>query len=249
MKPSIITSKLKRALIYCIWLLLWQLLYLAIGKEVLVPAPFHTFTKLLEMMGTRDFYLQIAGTLYRVLVGMGASFVLAIISSYMAYKYFFFRDFIKPMVSFMKSTPVMAIIILALLWCKSEQVPILVCFLMCYPLIYTNILAGLLELKKGFKELSQVYEVSPFYYLTECVLPQLKPYLGAALQLGIGMAFKVVIAAEVLAIPHYAMGYQLLDAKIYLDTTEVFAWMIVIIFLSQLCENLVSLLLTERRRT
>ena len=152
MKPSTTTSKLQKLLIYGIWLSLWQLLYLCIGKEVLVPSPMHTLTKLLEMMCTTDFYLQIGGTLYRVGMGMSISFILATMSAYIAYKHLFFRDFIKPMVNFMKSTPVMAIIILALLWFRSDKVPIFVCFLMCYPLIYTNLLTGLLELNKHFKE-------------------------------------------------------------------------------------------------
>ncbi len=248
MKPSIIINKLKRTLIYSIWLVLWQIAYLCIDKEVLIPSPMHTFTKLLEMLTTTVFYLQIAGTFYRVFMGVGSSLILGIVSAYLAYKSLFFRTFIKPMVNFMKSTPVMAIIILALLWFKSEEVPIFVCFLMCYPLVYTNILNGLLELSQELKELSKVYEVKAFYYIKECVLPQLRPYLRTAMQLVVGMAFKVVIAAEVLAIPKYAMGYELLDAKIYLETTEVFAWIIVIILLSQFCEYIVDLLFKERRK-
>ena len=149
----------------------------------------------------------------------------------------------------MKATPVMAVIILALLWFKSEKVPIFVCFLMCYPIVYVNVLTGLKHLDKNLIEMSHIFEVKWFYQIQGCYWPQLAPYLKAALQLAVGMAWKVVIAAEVLAIPHYAMGYELLSAKIYLETTEVFAWVIVIVILSQSCEYLVSRMINGRENT
>lgn len=141
----------------------------------------------------------------------------------------------------------MAIIILALLWFESNDVPIFVCFLMCYPIVYTNVLAGFKALDKELIEMSQVFEVERWQCIRKCYLPQLKPYLYAALDLTVSMAWKVVIAAEVLAVPKYAIGYALLDAKRYLETNEVFAWVIVIVSLSEMCQWGVSRLLKKER--
>ena len=65
-----------------------------------------------------------------------------------------------------------------------------------------------------------------------------------------GLAFKVVVAAEVLAVPKYSMGYNLLNAKVYLETDELFAWLIVIVVLSSWCEKGITyLLMRHERRT
>lgn len=223
-----------------IWLILWQVIYLIVGKEVLVPSPFATFKTLINMMTTKVFYFHLFHTLIRIINGVGISLALAFLLALGSYYSRVLKAFLKPAMTFMKTTPVMAIIILALLWVKSDQVPILVCFLMCYPIIYTNIYTGLCNMDLEIKEMSKLFKVSLRQRLLKCYIPQLKPYIYAALDMGIGMAFKVVIAAEVLAVPRYSIGYQLLDAKIYLETEQVFAWIMAIIILSQFFSQLVG---------
>ena len=219
-----------------IWIVLWQMLYLKVGREVLVPSPLQTLEKLRGMLQEPKFYLQVAYTLKRTLLGIGLSFALGLLTAFLSDMSGLIEAFLKPAITLMKSTPVMAIIILALLWFESHEVPIFVCFLMCYPIVYTNVLAGLKALDKELIEMSKVFEVKGWLCIRKCYLPQLRPYLYAALDLSVSMAWKVVIAAEVLAVPKYAIGYALLDAKRYLETREVFAWMIVIVSLSEICQ-------------
>lgn len=219
-----------------IWLFLWQILYLKVGKEVLIPSPLHTLEQLKEMLQEPKFYLQIAYTFKRVIIGVGLSLIIGVITAFLSDLSILIEAFLKPAVTFMKSTPVMALIILALLWFQSDQVPIFVCFLMCYPIVYTNLIVGLKGLDQELMEMSRIFEVSRRLCIQKCYIPQLKPYLYAALDLSVSMAWKVVIAAEVLAVPKYAIGYALLDAKRYLETREVFAWIIVIVLLSEVCQ-------------
>lgn len=247
MKPSTMARRLRSACMILIWILLWQMLYLKVGKEVLVPSPLHTLEELESMLQESKFYLQIAYTLERVIIGVSLSLALGLITAFLSYLSQLLEAFLKPAMTLMKSTPVMAIIILALLWFESNEVPIFVCFLMCYPIVYTNVLAGFKALNQELIEMSKIFEVRGWLCVRKCYLPQLRPYLYAALDLSVSMAWKVVIAAEVLAVPKYAIGYALLDAKRYLETREVFAWIIVIVSLSEICEWCVSRVLKRER--
>ena len=240
MKPSTMASKFRSACMILIWILLWQILYLKVGKEVLLPSPLHTLEELGNMLQKPKFYLQILYTLERVIIGVSLSLALGLLTAFLSYLSQLAEAFLKPAVTLMKSTPVMAIIILALLWFESNEVPIFVCFLMCYPIVYTNVLIGFKSLDKELIEMSKIFEVRGWLCIQKCYLPQLRPYLYAALDLSVSMAWKVVIAAEVLAVPKYAIGYALLDAKRYLETREVFAWIIVIVSLSEICQWSVS---------
>lgn len=237
MRTSTTANKLLKLVAAVFWLMVWEISYLIVGKEVLLPSPLHTLKTLLIMAKEQSFYLHILFTLRRIVEGVGISFIVAGITAALCVKQPIIAVFFKPAIQFMKSTPVMAIIILALLWFKSDEVPIFVCFLMCYPIVYTNIAAGIAHMDKALDEMSRLYKVSTYHRIKKCYLPQLRSYVHAALDLGCGMGFKVVIAAEVLSIPKYAMGYELLDAKIYLETEEVFAWVLVIVLISHLCSS------------
>lgn len=243
MKPSTTATKIQKVAVIVFWLTIWQIGYYLVGKDVLVPSPFHTLMTLLEMMEEKKFYLQVAWTLERVAVGVGISTCLGFVTAFISYKVRWVEILLQPMVALMKSTPIMAIIILTLLWFKSNDVPIFVCILMCYPIVYTNLLAGLNALDRDLMELSKVYQVRAGIVFRKCYWPQLRKYLLSSLQLGVGMAWKVVIAAEVLALPKYAIGDALLESKLYIETTKVFAWIIVIVTLSQCCEMMIDWIL------
>ena len=63
------------------------------------------------------------------------------------------------------------------------------------------------------------------------------PYFLAACTTGLGFAWKSGIAAEVICRPGLSIGRQLQDAKIYLETPEVFAWTATVVVLSILLEK------------
>lgn len=235
-------NRLREIVVLIVWLGIWQIVHLGVGKAVLVPSPLDTLKILWMMMGDQTFYQHIIATFGRVIAGVGVSLSLGFILAGLSYWKPFIQLLLQPMVAFMKATPIMAIIILALLWFESNEVPIFVCILMCYPIVYTNVLTGLKALDREIMEMNQVYRVKKWLVLQKCYWPQLKKYVLASIQLGLGMAWKVVIAAEVLALPKHAIGDALLNAKLYIETTQVFAWILVIVGLSQLCESGVDLL-------
>ena len=220
-----------------LWLMVWQLVYMIVGKDILVPSPFKTMIGLIELLRQPNFYSDVGVTFYRVFMGIFLSFGLGLLTAVAAYFMEWIREILEPLIRVLTSTPVMAIIILALLWFTKNNVPIFVCFLMCYPVAYTNILKGLQEVDKGLLEMSLVFKVKRSYILKDLYLPQTRPYIEAALGMIIGLSWKAVIAAEVLAVPMYSMGYNLMSAKSYLETDILFAWVIIIVVLSSLCER------------
>jgi NitT/TauT family transport system permease protein len=75
--------------------------------------------------------------------------------------------------------------------------------------------------------------------------PAVLPHLLAACQVGVGLAWKSGITAEVIGLPQGSIGERLYQAKIFLSTADLFAWTIVIIALSFLFERVVRALLTR----
>lgn len=234
------TFQTRKLWIGSLWLLIWQGIYMYIGKDLLFPSPANTLRALIVFIQEPFFYKDIAVTLQRVILGISISFVVGLILGLVSYGNAFVQAFLKPFVELLKSTPVMGVIILGLLWFDADGMPIFVCFLMCYPIVYTNVLVGLNKMDEKLLEMAYVYKVNGFLKIKGLYLPQIKPYIISALEMIVGLSFKVIIAAEVLAVPRHSMGYHLLSAKVYLETAELFAWLIVIVFLSSLCQRVVN---------
>ena len=68
------------------------------------------------------------------------------------------------------------------------------------------------------------------------------PAIRAAMLTSLGLAWKSGIAAEVLAQPGLAMGTNIYYSKIYLETSELFAWTIAVVALSFALEKLIAAL-------
>jgi NitT/TauT family transport system permease protein len=64
------------------------------------------------------------------------------------------------------------------------------------------------------------------------------PYLRSAFSISLGLCWKSGIAAEVIGIPKGSIGEKLYQAKVYLDTPDLFSWTIVIIVISIIFEKL-----------
>ena len=69
------------------------------------------------------------------------------------------------------------------------------------------------------------------------------PAFETGTALAMGFAWKSGIAAEVIGMPAGSIGERLQQAKIYLDTPDLFAWTVVIVALSVVTERIWRLLL------
>lgn len=231
---------MKTPLIGVFWIVIWQLGYLFVGKDLILPSPFHTFTALYTMLFTGEFYINVVATMYRVIVGIILSFLAGVATALLSFFLKAVRDMLSFVVIFLKSTPVMAVIIFAILWLSSGNVPIFACFLMCYPVVYTNILSGLDNMDKGYLEMGSIYKLKPITKMKYLYIPCVTPHTRSALSLISGLSWKTVVAAEVLSSPQFSMGYNLLNAKIYLETDQLFSWIIAIVAFSILFEKIIN---------
>ncbi|OEF97456.1 ABC transporter permease [Desulfuribacillus alkaliarsenatis] len=227
-----------KLLILAFWVMVWQFGYMMIQKDIYLPSPVAVFTKLQELVLLKSFWISTAYTMYRVAVGLFLSMIIGLMLGVLASLNRFIYDLLHPLVVTIKSTPVMSFIIIALIWFTSSNVPIFICFLMCFPIIYTNVVEGVRNTDIKLVEMARVHHVKISTILKEIYLPTLKPYFLAAAVTSLGLGWKVTVAAEVLSHPRLAVGSNLYSAKVYLDSAELFAWTIVVVILSLVFERI-----------
>lgn len=220
-------------------ILLWQLLAMKLDQKLLLATPVDVAKTLGVLVKSQEFYSAIAYSMGRILLGLLIGVAVGIACALLAGRWHFMEVLFWPYFSAMKATPVASVVILCLVWLSGRRLSVFIVFLVVTPVIYTNILAGIKNLNLKMKDMARVFGINGLRRLLYVYLPELKTYIIAAFTLATGMAFKAGIAAEVIGTPGGSVGKMLYNAKVYLETPELFAWTLVIIVLSVVVEQVI----------
>lgn len=221
-----------------LWLVLWQLVCIAVNMELLVVSPLTVLRRLWELGQTVEFWRYALGSLGRIMAGFALGCVVGTLLAVLCSSVWFAREFFSPAITVIKSTPVASFIILALVWLTGQNVPIFIGFLMVLPVVYANVYQGIHEIDPKLLEMAQVFGMSRWKKLTKIAIPSVMPYFMAACRTALGLAWKAGVAAEVIGVTKDSIGRQLYYSKIYLETADLFAWTAVVILFSLLLEKL-----------
>ncbi len=236
MKASITKTSFKKIFILLFWLVIWEIFALIVNKEIYLPSPISTFKTLILLLIDKSTYIIILFSTYRTILGLLLSCIFGIILGFACGLNEFLYDLINPIVIVIRSTPIISIIILAIIWLKSSNVPVFATFLMCFPVIFTNVSTGIKNTDKKVLEMCKVYNISKFNIIKSVYFHSVLPYIYSAIISSIGIAWKASSAAEVLSVPKYSIGKYLFYAKTSLEPTSLFSWTIIIVTLSYIFE-------------
>ena len=237
MSPAV-RKLLRTPAVLAFWLLVWALAAAAVGQELLLPSPVQAARELISLARTPDFWLTIGTSVLRVLTGILSAVGLGVGLAFLTHKSAVMNALFSPVMTLVKSTPVASFIILALVWLGRSVVPVFISALMVLPVVWANVSAGLKGIDPQLLELARVYRLPRGRVLRRITWPSVLPHLRAALRSALGLGWKAGIAAEVLTVPPYSIGKRIYEAKLYLETTELFAWTAAVILVSLLIEKL-----------
>ena len=232
-------NRIIRVLAVAFWIAVWQGVSLAVGSEILVASPARTFGALLSLLREGAFYRAVLGSLMRICAGFALALALGIALGALSFVVGWVRALLHPVVSVVKATPVASFVILALIWISSKNLSIFISFLMVFPIMYENMLAGLESTDAKLLEMGQVFHLSRMARIRAIYLPAAYPFLLSAARLSLGMCWKSGIAAEVIGQPRQSIGAELNQAKLFFNTPDLFAWTVTIIVVSVVFERLV----------
>lgn len=242
-------SKVKTVLtrfgVFLFWIAMWQIASMAVDLELILPSPFTCAKTLLQLLPTKKLWLAVGGTLGRIFLGYAVGCLAGILLGAAAYFIPLGGEFIKPIMTVVKATPVSSFILLAILWLSPNAVPALIGALMVTPIVFGNVLTGLGEHSQKLREVAFVYGLSRAECAKELFIPTVIPYVSAACLTSLGLAWKAGVAAEVLVVTKDSIGMWLYYSKLYFETAELFAWTVVVILLSFILEKIIKLLLSH----
>ena len=215
---------------------IWHLFSVIIASSLILPSPFEVVSNLLLLIDSASFWKAVAGSMERVffsfIISIGIGTLTGVASGLSAW----FKDSLAPLITTIRATPVLALILVAMFWLPSTGVPIFSAFLMAFPIIHTSVYAGVVSVDRELLEMATVFKVPPSVKFFKLRLPAARGHFLAGAKNALGLCWKVVVAGEVLSQPRFGLGTGLQDARLSLETGGVLAWAVVTVFLCGISE-------------
>lgn len=246
MRISIIKSNLSKIIGILIWFLVWQVGSAIVDNVYILPSPIQTLETLMNLIQEARFFYSVTATLIRVFLGFFISVIFGVGLGLLSGLNIWVRDIFKPFVVVVKSTPVISVILMIAIWVESAYVPVVISFLMGFPIMWHSAFEGFMQTNGKLLEMSKIYKVKKAYIVRDLYMPSMRPYLMTGIMNALGISWKVTVAAEVISFPKEAIGSRLYESKLYIETSEVFAWTLVVVLLSFIFEYAIKAHLKKR---
>ena len=226
------------ALIVAVW---WMVV--AATKSVVFPTPLAVITGTLELIRDGTLWMHIGASLFRVGVGFLLAVLVAVpLGLWMGWvKGAYFT--LNPVFQMLRPISPIAWIPIAILWFGvGNASPIFLIFIASvFPMIVQTV-AGVHTIEQRYLRAAANFGVSRATLFRQVVIPAVLPQIIVGMRIGLGVAWLVVVAAEMIAL-RSGLGYLIIDSRNAGNRYDlVIAGMIIIGLIGLLLDGLMRLL-------
>lgn len=197
--------------------------------NLILPSPLETFTTLNTMLHDPLVIEELRITLYRASIGFGLSLALGSFLGLLAGFFLTASMMSRPIVTILVGMPPIVWIVLAMIWFgMGDETVIFTVMIATFPIIFVGSLQGTRTLDGDLKQMAQSFHLPWHMRFFDVYFPHIFSYVFPAWVSGLGMAWKIVIMAELLATSN-GIGASLAVARAQLDTPTVLALVVIMI--------------------
>ena len=219
--------------------IIWKIISLISASDQIMPSPELVVSESMKLLVDKDFLPALGMTIGRGFVGFSISIILAFLIGFPSGINENFFHFINPLLVTLRSTPVISLILLAIIWLGNELVPVFIAILTMFPIICINIIDGIKSVDHDLINMGKSYQIRKVRIYKGIYLPAITPFLTGGISNALGFGWRAIIIGEVLSQPEFGIGKSMQEARSFLLVSELIAWTLVAILVSYLFEMLV----------
>lgn len=229
---------------------LWEIAARAgLLSPAVLPSPSMALAQVHARLGFGDVAVQIGVSLGRIvsgfLLGAAAGIGLALLAGW----YRLIGNLVRPIVELLRPIPPLAWIPLAIVWFGlGEPSKVFVIFIGAFFPIFTNAYRGVTGVDPLLVRAAQTMDVSGLRLFGRVILPAALPDIATGLRVGWGLAFGVLVAAELVA-SDAGLGYMIMNARQLGDVAVVVFGILTIGTLNLVTDWWLALLIRSRLGT
>ncbi|OGU19934.1 MAG: nitrate ABC transporter, permease protein [Hydrogenophilales bacterium RIFOXYD1_FULL_62_11] len=185
---------------------------------------------------------NILNSLYRVGLGFGAAAIIGIPLGFMIGRFQFLNQMLSPIISILRPVSPLAWLPIGLLVLqKAEPASIWVIFISSIWPMVLNTAAGVQRIPQDYMNVARVLNLSEFKVFTKILFPAVLPYVLTGVRLSIGVAWLVIVAAEMLT-GGVGIGFWVWDEWNNLNVAHIIIAIFVVGIVGLLLEQMLMLL-------
>ena len=241
MKNSMVKTKYEKGITATITALLlviavWSLISVTKDNNLIYPSIGDIALAFKNIIISKSFLKIILQDLFRIIVAVVASFVIALtITILYIYKKTSF-SFFKVYLGYFKAVPVVALSIFIWLIFPSYISPIIITFAVAIPIVTYGLISAIDAMDQVLIDDLKMLNISKFQTITKVYIPYLMPFILMTFMQAFGLSFKVMITSEYICQTNNSIGKVLYNARSNLDMDELLAWTVIIVVLVAIIE-------------
>ena len=196
------------ALLVAVW---WILV--AATHSVIFPTPWQVLTAMAELVRDGTIWAHIGASLFRVGTGFALAVAFAIpLGLWMGWVAGAYAT-LNPIFQILRPISPIAWIPIAILWFGvGNESPIFLIFISSvFPMIVQTV-SGVHTIERRYLRAAENFGVSRFTLFKQVVIPAVLPQIIVGMRIGLGVAWLVVVAAEMIAL-RSGLGYLIIDSR------------------------------------
>ena len=255
MKDSILTkskSYLFTSLGIVLIFIFWLVLSLIIDNEIILPSVSRVVSTLFGILKLSSTYKIILFTIIRIVISLLFGVLFGVIFGILSYLFNPIYLILSPIIKIMRALPIASIILIIFIMFGSKGFndltfsPILVNILLVIPIVYEAVFKGLKAINKDYIDVARLETNSNYSLIVNSYMPLIKNEFEISISQSIGLSFKAMVMAEYITQTKTSIGFELVNAKSWLEYDKVFSWTIILILLSVLLEAIGKLIVKNK---
>jgi NitT/TauT family transport system permease protein len=237
-----ITQSLPALAVIAVLLAAWWLIVVE-TRSVIFPTPWQVVTGTVELIEDGTLWRHIGASLMRVGIGFSLAVLIAVpLGLWLGWVRGAYAT-LNPLFQILRPISPIAWIPLAILWFGvGNASPIYLIFISSvFPMIVQTA-AGVHTIERRYLHAAQNFGVSRYTLFRQVVIPAVLPQIIVGMRIGLGVAWLVVVAAEMIAL-RSGLGYLIIDSRNAGNRYDlVIAGMIIIGLIGLLLDGVMRLL-------
>jgi len=209
-------SKVKRVLpaatVIAILIAIWWLM-VVVTQSAIFPTPWQVMTGTLELARNGTLWADIGASLMRVGLGFSLAVCIAVpLGLWMGWVRGAFST-LNPIFQILRPISPIAWIPIAILWFGvGDASPIFLIFMSSVFPMVVQTTAGVHTIEQRYLRAAENFGVSRYTLFSRVIIPAVLPQIIVGMRIGLGVAWLVVVAAEMIAL-RSGLGYLIIDSR------------------------------------